>query len=158
MPQVKSQGSRQAVAAWKLKNRLCRVCRGIWKTKQGIVALLFMMEETEISWCSGGAGVSLSHRWFQLAWRFLATELGIKEGREATTEGGTLRKPSHPSKLQRAPLPFFSWWRESRNVNGVWNVKCEWTLSNWHGASASLPISFSLLGRPEKMSSVSSSF
>lgn len=34
---------------------------------------------------------------------------------------------------------FFTWWRENGTVNGVWNVKCEWTLSNWHGVSASLP-------------------
>lgn len=102
-------------------------------------------------WFLGGAAVSLWHK-------DLSPEWGKRGGAEWQREGGTSKGASHPAQPRRAPLSFLTRWRENWTVNGVWNVKCEWTLSNWHGASASLPISFFLLMESEKMFPVSSSF
>lgn len=128
--------------SFKLKSWSCRACTGIWKAKQGssVESLLFFLNSWWTILCD-----FLVLRWVTKV-QMVSGDVKTSEwATEWRTEGrdreDTQRRTNHPAKSQRASLPF-TWCRKIWNANGVWKVKCEWTLSNWHGASASLPISF----------------
>lgn len=85
-------------------------------------------------------GVSLRHCGFR--WHEDISPQSEEKREERAWQGEALPGSQPSCSAPKGTTAFLIWWGEDGSVNGVWNVKCERAWSNWHGASASLPISF----------------